>query len=194
MSTASPPVHYTPDDLLRMPDGDRFELVDGQLVEHTMGKLAVFVAGRIFELLAPYCKSRGLGWVLPEGATYRCFPDESNKVRKADLSFISAARISMEVIASPGHFELAPDLVVEVVSPTDIAYEVDRKVQEYLQAGVRLVWVVNPQVQTVEVHRPQATGTILHENDVLEGETVIPGFHCKIAELFQPPEFARKPV
>jgi Uma2 family endonuclease len=75
---------------------------------------------------------------------------------------------------------------VEVLSPNDIAYEVDAKVREYLAAGVRLVWVINPDGRTVTIHRPQGPGTVLHEQDELAGETVLPGFRCRIADLFPP--------
>ena len=81
---------------------------------------------------------------------------------------------------------IPPDLVVEVVSPNDLAYEIDEKVQEYLDAGVQLVWVVNPALRTVRIYRADGTISGLHESDELSGENIVPGFHCPIANLFPP--------
>jgi len=178
---------YTPSDLLTMPEGDRYELVDGRLVENTMSLWSCYVAGRMHQRLHTFSEANHLGWVLPEGTTYQCFPHHPNKVRKADVSFIRLGRISLEVAFSEGPVSIAPDLAVEVVSPNDLVYEVDSKVQEYLTAGVKLVWMIHPRTRTVAVHRPGGQGTILRETDELDGEGVIPGFRCSVAELFLPP-------
>jgi Uma2 family endonuclease len=187
MSTAAPPTRYTPEDLLRMPDGDRYELVDGRLVERIMSTWSSYVAGKVYSRLDSFCQASPRGWVLPEGTSYQCFTDSPSKVRRADVSFIRADRLTLAQATAEGHLPIAPDLAVEVISPNDLAYDVDQKAEEFLQAGARMVWVVNPQTRTVEVHRPQKTGTILREGDDLDGEDVLPGFRCRIAELFQPP-------
>ena len=187
MSITASPTRYTPEDLLRIPDGDQYELVDGQLVEHIRSTWSSYVAGEVYGKLARHCQAHQLGWVLPEGATYQCFPDDRNRVRKADVSFIRREQLSLEQASAAGHLPVAPDLAVAVISPNDIAYDVDAKVREFLQAGVRLVWVVNPQTRTIRVHRMQGAGTILGESGDLDGEDVLPGFRCRIAELFQPP-------
>jgi Uma2 family endonuclease len=187
MSTVAAPTRYTPEDLLKIPDGDRYELVNGRLVEHNMSAWSSYVGGKMYGRLDAYCEANQRGWVFPEGTTYQCFPDEPGKVRKADVSFIRADRMSLAQAAAEGHIPLAPDLAVEVISPNDLAYDVDVKVQEYLRAGVQLVWVINPQTRTVEVHRRQSAGTILGENDDLDGEDVLPGFRCRIGDLFLPP-------
>lgn len=83
-----------------------------------------------------------------------------------------------------GFLRIAPDLAVEVVSPNDTVYEVDEKVEELLAAGVRLVWVLNPETRIVEVHRLDGTVSKLHVADELSGEDVLPGFTCPVAELF----------
>jgi Uma2 family endonuclease len=187
MSTATGQRRYTPEDLLTMPDGDRYELVDGRLVEHTMSAWSSYVAGELHARLREFARTNRRGWVFPEGTTFQCFPDAPGKVRKADVSYIKAESLSPEQATTEGHLGVAPDLAVEVVSPNDLAYDVDEKVQEYLRAGVRLVWVVNPQARTVEVHPPGRPGAILRENDVLGGEEVLPGFQCRVGELFLPP-------
>jgi Uma2 family endonuclease len=187
MSTVASPPRYTPEDLLRMPDGDRYELVDGQLVERTMSYWSSYVAGRLHRLMGNFAETNRLGWVAPEGATFQCFPGTPDKVRRPDVSFIRLERLSIDRAMAEGHNHVAPDIAVEVISPNDLAYEVDAKVEEFLEAGARLIWVVNPETRTVEVHRSQGQGTILREQDELTGEDVLSGFRCRVADLFLPP-------
>jgi Uma2 family endonuclease len=187
MSTVVAKTRYTPEDLLTMPDGDRYELVDGQLVEQNVSIWSSYVAGVIFQALWAHCQQNRLGWTFPEGTTYQCFPQAPSMVRRADVSFIRPERLSLAQATAEGHCPVVPDLLVEVVSPNDTAYEVDAKVRLFLDAGARLVWVVNPQQQTVEVHRATGLGTILRHNDELTGEDVVVGFQCRVADLFQPP-------
>ena len=167
-----------------MPDGNRFELVDGNLVERTMSMLSSYVAGVIYSLLFAFCQPKKSGWVFPEGTSYQCFKDDPNKVRKADVSFIRLERLSREQASARGHARIAPDLAVEVVSPNDLYYEVDAKAEEWLAAGTHMVWVVNPQNRSVTMRRADGTTTVLHENDELTGENIIPGFRCQVRELF----------
>lgn len=187
MRTAAETKRYTPEDLLTMPDGDRYELVDGRLVERTMSTWSSYVAGKVYGRLDAYCQANWRGWVLPEGTSYECFPAAPEKVRRADVSFIRRERLSLGLATAEGHLPIFPDLAVEVLSPNDLAYEVDAKVREYLGAGVRLVWVVNPDAKTVKVHRLRGAGTILGEHDELDGEDVLPGFRCRVGDLFLPP-------
>jgi Uma2 family endonuclease len=183
MSTAATSIPYAPDDLLTRPDGDAYELIHGDLVERKMGAKSSFIAGEIHALLRDFSRSQRLGWVFPEGTSFRCFPDDPDKVRRADVSFIRFGRLPNEQLPE-GHLRIAPDLAVEVVSPHDLAYDVDSKVEDYLQAGVRLVWVVSPAARTVRVHRPDGPGTTLRADDELTGEEVLPGFRCPVRDLF----------
>jgi Uma2 family endonuclease len=84
-----------------------------------------------------------------------------------------------------GHCRVAPDLVIEAVSPNDTAYEVEDKIAQWLGAGVRLVWVIYPETQRVQVHRADGTVTKLQSAEQLSGEDVIPGFQCQVAAVFQ---------
>ncbi len=187
MHTAAATKTYTPADLLTMPDGDRYELVDGHLVEQNMSFWSSYVAGRALSRLSIYCETNASGWVVPEGTTYQCFPNHPMRVRKADVSFIRKDRLSVAQATAEGHLTIAPDLAIEVVSPNDLVYEVDLKVQDYLQAGVSLVWVVNPEARGVHVYRLDGSVAVLHEKDDLDGETLLPGFRCRVADLFQLP-------
>lgn len=182
----TPPRVFTPEDLLSMPDGDRYELVDGRLVERAMGFESSWIGGRVFSALSAHCDARSLGWVLPADASYQCFPDASDKVRKPDVSFINRGRLPDERPPT-GHCRIAPDLAVEVISPNDLFAEVGEKVQEYLEAGVRLVWVVNPSTRFVHVHRPDGRASDLSGDDQVSGEDVVDGFSCRVADLFQSP-------
>ena len=80
--------------------------------------------------------------------------------------------------------DLAPDLAVEVISPNDLASEVNEKIDEYLSAGVSLVWVIDPDSKTVSVYRKDGSTARLRESDELSGEDVIPGFSCKVNDIF----------
>ena len=84
-----------------------------------------------------------------------------------------------------GHCRVAPDLVIEAVSPNDTAYEVEDKIAQWLGAGVQLVWVLYPETHRVQVHRADGTVTKLQSEESLMGADVVPGFQCQIAEVFQ---------
>lgn len=175
----------TGQDLLRMASrGKRFELVRGELVEMTPpgwehGKSAV----RLARLLAEFVEEHQLGSVGVESGFY--LARNPDTVRGPDAFFVSKERLDpdAEVI---GFCEVVPDLVVEIVSPGDTFAEIMGKVDEYLAAGVRRVWVVNLQRRTVIVYPGAVT---LRETDTLSGEDVIPGFAAPVSRLFRP----RKP-
>ena len=174
---------YTPDDLLTMPDGDQYELVDGHLVARSMGTWAGTVEVKLTILIYNLVVSKSGGHVFSSAASYRCFPGD--RVRKPDVSFIAAGRLPDGRVPE-GHITIIPDLAVEVVSPTDLQYDVDRKVADYLAVGVRLVWVVNPDTRVVLIYRLDGSIAGAREGGDLDGEGVIPGFRCPVAALFTP--------
>ena len=175
----------TPDDLLRMPDGGRgYELVDGQPREQNMGFHATLVAGEVYDALKAFVKPRRLGWVTMEGAGFVCFPDDPGRVRKADGGFIALNRLTADQATAPGYCPICPDLVVEVVSPNDLYSEVDAKVEEWLAAGARLVWVIDPDPRIVHAHTADSL-TKYRDTDTLPGDPVLPGFAVPVADLFK---------
>ena len=174
-----------PADLLAMPDGSAYELVDGHLVERNMSVLSSLVEALVLQPLADHCRKQDLGWVLPSSLGYQCFPDAPNKVRRPDVSFIAKDRMSLADLQQ-GFCPIVPDLAAEVLSPNDLIYEVDLKVEEYPRAGVKLVWVINPEARTVMVHRLDGSATKLRNGDEISGEEVLPGFRCKITDFFPP--------
>jgi Uma2 family endonuclease len=182
MNAVATATRITPEEFLALPDRDLYELVDGQLVEVTVSTLSSWVAGEIHGLLRDHCRTDGSGWVWPADTLCR-FSRDPSKVRKPDALFIGRERVTADLLEE-SFITIAPDLVAEVVSPNDLAYDVDEKVKEYLDAGVRLVWVINPKLRTVLVRRRDGTITGLSEADELSGEEVVPGFRCRVADLF----------
>ncbi len=176
---------YTPDDLLTMPEGDQYKLIDGRLVERNMGAWSVHVASRLLALIARFDPDQKLGWLLMGDASYQCFPN--GRVRKPDLSLIRLGRLPDERVPA-WHITLAPDLAVEVISPNVIDYETDRKLEDYLKAGTRLVWVINPEVRTILIYHVNGSIAGTREPGELDGEEVIPGFRCQVSDLFVTPK------
>lgn len=192
MSAVASQATITPEDLLKMPEGDRYELVNGQLVERQMSLPSAYTSGRCLQMLGTHNDPTKAGLVLASDVGYQCFPDDPTRVRRSDASFIRWSRVHGSP-PSRGRLRIPPDLAIEVVSPTDLAYEMDAKVDEYLAAGVALVWVINPESRTVTVHRHDGTVARLHEADDLCGEAVLPGFRCRVADLFLPSLTAAEP-
>lgn len=175
---------FTADQLLRMPDdGNRYELICGELRKMSpAGWRHGWVAGRLHVWLGRYVEEHNLGVVF-EGETGFLLASDPDTVRAPDVAFVCRSRLPAEEPAEafwPG----APDLAVEVVSPGDTVHEVDDKVGTWLDAGTRMVWVVNPKWHSVTVYRSADQVKILTENDELTGEDVVEGFHCTVGRLF----------
>src|SRR5512135_1254495 len=176
---------YKPEDLLEITDRPMPELIDGQLVEREpMGQLSDAVAFRVGRMVGNFVDEHRLGLMNCAQGSYQIFPDDPDKVRIPDVSFTSRQRLP-DRGADDGHGKVAPDLVVEVISPNDRAVDVSIKVQDFLAAGVRLVWVVNPYSRDVQVYRANRPWSFLQTSDTLDGEDVLPGFRCQIEALFK---------
>jgi Uma2 family endonuclease len=184
MTLATTVTHYTPEDLLTLPEYGRFELIDGQLVERKMGAKSSYAATKLLIRFGSFVESNNLGLVFQADCGYQIFVEEPGRVRFADGSFIRRGTLPEDRIPQ-GHCRVAPELVIEAVSPNDTAYEVEDKIAQWLGAGVRLVWVLYPETQRVQVHRADGTVTKLQSAEQLSGEDVIPGFQCQIAAVFQ---------
>jgi Uma2 family endonuclease len=174
----------TADELLRMPDDHmRHELVEGEL--RTMapaGGEHGIIAGKLFGRILRYVEERGVGFA-PIAETGFKIASKPDTVLAPDACFVSWERVPASGIPK-GYWPGAPDLAAEVISPDDSYREVEEKVLRWLQAGTRLVWVVNPRNRTVTVHRPGAPSERLQVADTLTGEDVLPGFACPVADLF----------
>lgn len=172
-----------PDELLRMPDGDHYELIDGVPKEKPMGAKADRIANRIGGRLDTFVTAKTSGFVFGSQTGYKCFSGRPKLVRMPDASFVAAGRLPDDE-APKGYVEIAPDLAVEVLSPGEFAEELWEKLADYKWAGIRLVWVVSPETQVVQVRRADGTMTELGEADTLTGEDVLPGFAVKVGDLF----------
>ena len=141
---------------------------------------------RLFNLAAPlsvYVKSNRLGTIVAAETGFVIARDPDT-VRAPDIGFIAKSR--MPASGRPIKFWVgAPDLAVETMSPWDTVFEVDEKVQEWIAAGTRMVWVVNPRQKTVQILRSNTTVRVLSVNDRLDGEDVVPGFSIAVAEIFE---------
>jgi Uma2 family endonuclease len=182
MSIASDQAHVTLEELLASPQAGQFEIVNGQLEEVHMSSLSSAVGAKLCFYLVGFCRQQPVGEVFNSEHYYRCFASDASKSRKPDVSFVSRERLPAQW-QNLGFFSIPPDLAVEVLSPNDLAYEVAEKIEEYLEAGVKLVWEVKPVTRTVLIHRLDGTVQKLHENDLLSGENVVPGFQCRVADF-----------
>lgn len=175
----------TADQLLHLVErGTRYELVEGMLIERPLGGgehglVCASILGRLGELLDTHPEIGGSLFNTGTGFRIARNPDT---VRAPDVAYVSAARLPQARV--PGYPELAPDLVVEVVSPNDTASEIQRKVDDWLQAGVQLVWVLYPATRSAMVYRADGGVALLHEDDALDGEGVFSGFSCRLGDLF----------
>lgn len=134
-------------------------------------------------MLAVHVKANGLGRVFGDSFGY-ILTQLPHTVRAPDLSFVRADRLPPEGIG-PGLLRFAPDLAVEVLSPSESASELEEKLADYTTAGTRLIWVVDPARRTVMILDQSRPVRWLQESDVLEGGEVVPGFTCRVAEIFE---------
>jgi Uma2 family endonuclease len=172
-------------DLYNMPDhGGRNELVQGEVVPMSPAstKHGMIVFRLAFEVGLFTSKNQlGEVYAAETGFTIQQNPDT---VRAPDVAFVAQSRIPEEGVPETGFWAIAPDLVAEVVSPNDRMTEIQDKVTDYLAAGVRLVWVVDPKTETVTVYQSLKQVKVLVADDVLEGEDVLPGFELSLKKLF----------
>jgi Uma2 family endonuclease len=181
----------TPEELLAIPNGKHCELIDGQLKERPVGTLQALVGTELIRRLGNACRRERLAWVLAATQGYRCFPWKPNQVRRSSVTVLRADRVTQEMW-SQSYCSIPPDMVVEMVFPGDLFGDLDRKIDDYLRAGVRLIWIVDPRLRTVQVWRSDRSGTWLDAGGELSGEDVIPGFRCRVGDLF--PEEAGPPA
>lgn len=173
-------------DLSALGDDDlRRELVHGQVVEMgpaggAHGEVAAKICGRLDEHVR---RSAG-GVVLAADTGFVLeLPDDPERVRAPDAAFIASRRVPAGGVPV-GFISGAPDLAVEVLSPSDAAPDVQQRVRDFLEAGSRLVWIVAPQARTVTVFRADGSARLLREHEILEGEDVLPGLEIPLKELF----------
>jgi Uma2 family endonuclease len=160
-------------------DGKLYELIEGALQEKRVGFESRFIATRICGLLNSVFYPRA-GFAVVGGMIY-CFgrPDHG---RKPDVAYVRMDRVPGKRIPKSDLY-MAPDLVVEVLSPGNTGIEIEGKLDEYLAAGVPLVWIVNPEPRTIRVYRNDGTTRLFRAQDVIENEPLLPGLRLAVGEL-----------
>ena len=167
------------------PDDRKHELLAGFILsEPHPGSRHGRVSARLVRLIENFVEPRRLGFTLTAEAGYVLASDPPT-VLIPDVSYLTLAR-GRDHIEATTPFPGAPDLAIEVLSPSNRPPEIRRKLTAYLGAGCPLVWIVDPERRTVTVHEGPDASVILGEDDVLDGGRVIPGFSVPVRELFRP--------
>lgn len=170
----------TEEDLLRTPrDGQKYELVDGQIRVSPAGSRHGQTCVRLAVRLGGFVEQRQLGYVFDSSTGFRL---PGGNVRVPDCSFVARGRFAGEQVPE-GFPDVAPHLAIEVLSPGDRPRDVLDKVGEYLQAGVQLVWVIDWERRKALVYRSLTEVRTLGPDDFLEGDDVVPGFRCRLADV-----------
>jgi Uma2 family endonuclease len=157
------------------------ELVDGEVVTMSRPKgRHCIICSRFDRLIGNFVDEHRLGWVASND-TGIIIRKERDSLRGVDVGFWSFERQPHEPV---DYFDTVPDLAVEVISPSDRRKDVLYKVRQYLDAGVRLVWLADPETETITVYRGSMTGTELPADAILDGGDVPPGFSRRVGEFF----------
>jgi Uma2 family endonuclease len=168
-------------DLLRIPnDGRKYELVDGQIRVSPAGARHGLIVVELTARLLAFVKRKRLGYVFESSTGFRL---SKGNVRSPDISFVARGRFKKELVPK-GFIPFPPDLAVEVLSPEDRPRFVLDKVGEFLDAGVRTVWVLDPEARGASVYRSLTNVQTLSEKDQLSAEEVLPGFRCRLRDIF----------
>ena len=162
-------------------DVDGYEYVKGELIpmaapsaEHGL------IGANVSWYLSQYVRENQLGAVVGSETGFQV----GERVLRPDVAFVSTPRLPEDLLKA---FPVPPDLAVEVISPSEAFRKVVEKAFAYLEAGTRLVWVIEPGSKTVLVYRSETDITLLTSDDTLTGEDVVEGFACQVAELFELP-------
>jgi Uma2 family endonuclease len=170
----------TADELLMMPEGEPCELVAGRIVMRGYTRMReAIVTGKIAYCLGQHVRTDKAG-TLTIRAGFWTFRNPDT-VLAPDVAFVRPERLPEPC---KGYFPGAPDLAVEIASPSQRETEVNDKARAWLDAGTALVWVVWPDTRSVTVHRSGQKPAIFREQDTITGEDVLPGFECRVAEFF----------
>ena len=173
----------TGEDLFELGDIGRTELVKGELIRMApTGHLHGYIELRFGKALSIFVDEHKLGRVL-SGEVGLYTQRDPDTVRGADVAFISNERLAQ--VQSHSFLDVAPELIVEILSPDDRWYAVNAKLTEYFDVGVQMVWVADPHQRQVRVYRSLTEVDILTVDDTLSGGDVLPGFSVPVAELFE---------
>ena len=177
------PRTITSDDLLDLPkDGFRYEIVRGELRKKMpSGILHALIAGRIAGLLSGFIRQRRLGEILTAEPGFKLSLTPET-LRVPDVSFMRMDKF-LQIKNLDKFYSGAPNLAVEVISPSETFQDEQEKIEDYLASGVEMIWIVRPKQTTITVYRPQHELTVLRIGDSLDGADVIPGFTCSVEDI-----------
>ena len=158
------------------------ELIDGTLVEKTVGFYESRLAAVLLYFIESYSQQNDLGFVLPgDGMVWV----EPGQMRMPDVSFFSWSHFPDRLLPAGQILDVVPDLAVEVISPRNTKKEMERKRKEYFLGGATLVWEVDPLKKTVRVYTAPDESRLIREKGTLDGGAVLPGFKLSLAETFR---------
>jgi Uma2 family endonuclease len=174
---------YTAADLEKLAESDnRYELVEGVLIEMPPPKREHgLVAASLNAFIFTYVRANDLGQVTTESG-FHLF-ESPDTVRAPEIAFIAKGHI---LPLSEGYDKMAPDLAVEIASPGNSASDLNEKIVQYFQAGVRQVWVAYPKTRMIHVYRSIKEVVVLDTNDTLDGGDVLPGLKLAVRDVFAP--------
>jgi Uma2 family endonuclease len=157
------------------------ELVDGVLVEKTIGYYESYIAATLIRLLGNFVVAHDLGIIAGADGMMRLAP---GLVRIPDVSFVSWEKLPGRRLPPQAIPDLVPDLAVEVLREGNTPREMSRKLDEYSALGVRLVWLVSPTAESAAVYTSRTQSTMLDKSATLEGGVILPGFTVPLSALF----------
>ena len=175
----------TIEDVLAMPDNEDYELIDGVLKERAMSNASENVAAKVVLALGPSLEALG-GEVFANGPRLPLWPRRPNHFVKPDVSYYAPDQFEGDSYPDGPTLPIPPALVVEVISPGDRSGDIAAKIADYLDAGVRLLWVVYPDQRQVHVYQPGKRVEFVQDGEELTGGDVLPGFRCDLARLMPP--------
>jgi Uma2 family endonuclease len=165
-------------------DVERYEVIDGIRVEREpMGAFETVLASWLCFVLNSFAVGKKLGLAVNE--TLFVLNASRHLQRRPDVAFVSYARWPTAVVARASAWNVVPDLAVEIISPTNLAEELDSKITDYFQSGVRLVWVFYPDAGRIYVYQSPTQVSILERTDTLDGGEVLPGLRLPIVQLYE---------
>ncbi|MEW6348308.1 MAG: Uma2 family endonuclease [Thermodesulfobacteriota bacterium] len=174
---------WTDEELMSLPEVEgKCELVNGELVQEWCGLLHAVLAARLGAAMGDFARDHDLGYALGSGLGCRM---SRGNLRSPDVSFVTkdrALRMGKDIVA---FLQGAPDLTVEIVSPSDSLHALKKKAAEYFENGCSLCWIVEPSLKAVLVMRPDGSETLLTSKDAIDGEDLLPGFGFQVGDLFE---------
>ncbi|BCX03565.1 MAG: hypothetical protein KatS3mg053_1503 [Candidatus Roseilinea sp.] len=181
-SEVSAPVVRSVDDMYHVPrDGQKYELIEGELIVSPAGMKHEEVGTELLFLIRSFLAKERLGKVFGSSVGYQL---AERILLSPDVSFVRTERLPGG--ESPEGFgQFAPDLAVEIISPSDSMTTIEDKVELYLKHGAQLVWVINPKLRRATIYRADGSVSVVRGDGMLSGEAVLPGFACALADILQ---------